>query len=149
MEEFGSEVAQPTTNARVVMVVRRASTVLKVSAGVLAVGSIVSAYLTATTDLNQYYGGGPSPKFPFKVKLMQFLQTAVPNLGWAALVYASAYALLIAAARLETHRAQPAAGADDPSPSTAPPPPSTTFVDVVTPNLSIPLVSKDDSIWRP
>jgi hypothetical protein len=148
MDEFGSDPPQPTTNARVVMVVRRASNLLRASAVILAVGAFVSAYLTTTTDLNQYYGG-ETIKFPFKVKLMQFLQNAIPSLGWAALVYASAYALLIAAARLETQRLQPAAGADEPSASAPPPPPSATFVDVVTPNLSIPLVSKDDSIWRP
>ena len=64
MEEFGSDSPQPTTNVRVVMVVRRASTVLKVGAVVLAGGAIVSAYLTTTTDLNQYYGG-ETIKFPF------------------------------------------------------------------------------------
>ena len=116
----------------------------------LAVGSIVSAYLNTTTDINEYYGGGISPKFPFKVQLMQFLQNAIPNLGWAALVYASAYGLVVAAARLETQRERPAsAEAFEPSEPSAPPTPSTTFVDVVTPPLSIPLVHNDDSIWRP
>ena len=92
----------PTTRLRTT--VQRTSTALKVTAALLAIGTIVASAISATTDLNQFYGG-PAVQFPWRVQLSNFLGSAVPNLAWAALVYAAATALQIASTRLTRPRA--------------------------------------------
>jgi energy-converting hydrogenase Eha subunit F len=115
--------------SRLMTSVRRASSILKATALILAVGSIVGSFISATTDINQFYGA-PATDFPWRVTLSNFLQGAIPNLAWSALVFAAAFGLQLGAAPVG-RRATPL-----PAPPDAP-------------RRVVPEVPVDDSIWRP
>ena len=80
--------------AQLARVARRSAKILKIVAAALAVGAVINAWISATTDQNEFYGGPPT-EFPFKWKLQQFLAAALYNLGFAGLILAAAFAIEI------------------------------------------------------
>lgn len=101
----------------VALVVRRASTGLKIAAGALGVAVLVQGWLAYTIDMNEIYNPGfGNPTMPFKVKLQSFLSASLSSLIWVALLVAAAYGLQVAAALL-ARRAEPVSDevVDDPA----------------------------------
>ena len=117
MPDISGENGRGQSERLVALVVRRASTGLKVAAGVLAVAVLVQGWLAYTIDMNEIYNPGfDNPQMPFKVKLQAFLQSTVSSLIWIALLVAAAYGLQVAAALL-ARRAEPVSDevVDDPA----------------------------------
>ncbi len=88
-------VSQEILVTQITRVARRSAKILKIAAAVLAVGAIVNGWISATTDQNQFYNGGPPIDFPFTWRLRQFLDSTLWNLGWAVLILAAAFAIEI------------------------------------------------------
>ena len=86
--------------AQLARVARRSAKILKIVAVVLALGAAFNGWVYAATDQNQFCpGAGPSPDFPLWWKFQQFLTTALPGLGFAALALAAGFAIEIVALR--------------------------------------------------
>ena len=114
--------------------VHYAAWILIVLAGLLAAGTLWSSYVGATTDLNEFYGG-PPVDFPNRYKFSQFLQSSIPNLGWAGLLVAASFALKLTAARLTIDPAVDQAPSVDPLPPDEPP------------LIALP-ITIDEDVWR-
>jgi hypothetical protein len=158
MPDINAENGRGQSERLVALVVRRASTGLKIAAGVLGVAVLVQGWLAYTIDMNEIYNAGfDNPEMPFKVKLQSFLQQSVSSLIWVALLVAAAYGLQVAAALL-ARRGEPVSDevVDDPadlftaSPSAVLSAPST----IPTPaprwmRQAPPEVPVSDDIWKP
>jgi len=90
--------SQEIAATQIARVARRSAKILKIAAGVIAVGAVVNGWISATTDQNKFYGGAATD-FPFEWKLQQFLNSTLWNLGWAGLILAAAFALEIVGLR--------------------------------------------------
>ena len=141
--------------AQLARVARRSAKILKIVAAALAVGAVINAWISATTDQNEFYGGPPT-EFPFKWKLQQFLAAALYNLGFAGLMLAAAFAIEIVALRaglLPQQAEQPqsapvsSAPAVDATNFAARPAPSPTAA-ATSPSAPPPMKIADDDMWR-
>lgn len=151
------DLSQEIQTAQIARVARRSAKILKITALVLAVGSLIYSWINATTDQNEFYGGPPTD-FPFKWKLQQFLSSAVGNLSNAALVLAAGFAIEIVALRVsrvpeaaELPVYKPAATPEPPAGPVnfaARPAPSPTTPIPVTPTAPPPMKIANDEIWR-
>ncbi len=117
--------------------------------GVLAVGSLVSAWLT--TSNTAYYGyvqvvsDGPSPDITFSARAQVFLQNVTGNLAWSLLVVAAGLAVRALATRPAAVVLPP------PPPAPALPESPVELPDrAVAPLSQVVLVEPgaDDAIWR-
>ncbi len=143
--------SQDIATTQITRVARRSATILKIAAGVIAVGAIVNGWIFATTDQNQFYGG-PTTDFPFKWKLQQFLNSTLWNLGLAALILAAAFAVEIVGLRA----ARLTAASTEPNPAPAPSVPAApeNFAAIQAPvppsaNTPPPMkIANDEDIWR-
>lgn len=143
--------------AQLARVARRSAKILKIVAVVLAIGAFLNGWIYAATDQDQfYYGGGPSPDFPLWWKLQQFLSTALPGLGFAALVLAAGFAIEIVALRA-TRPPEPAAELSEFTPTPTPASETTNFAArpaqapaqvALTPTAPPPMKIANDEIWR-
>ena len=141
--------------AQLARVARRSAKILKIVAAALAVGAVINAWISATTDQNEFYGGPPT-EFPFKWKLQQFLAAALYNLGFAGLMLAAAFAIEIVALRagllpqppeLPQSAPVPSAPAVDATNFAARPAPSPTTA-ATSPSAPPPMKIADDDMWR-
>lgn len=110
--------SQEIATTQITRVARRAAKILKIAAGVIAVGAIVNGWINATFDQNEVYGN-PHINFPLTWKVQQFLYTALGNLAWAALILAAGFAIEIVGLRASRQAAPVSAPA-----SSVPPAPS-------------------------
>lgn len=141
--------------AQLARVARRSAKILKIVAVVLAIGAFLNGWIYAATDQDQfYYGGGPSPDFPLWWKLQQFLSTALPGLGFAALVLAAGFAIEIVALRA-TRLADPTTELSEFAPTPTPVAEPTNFAarpapapTPATPSAPPPMKIANDEIWR-
>lgn len=142
------DLSQEIVTTQIARVARRGSKILKVAAGVIAVGAIVNGWINATVDQNEFYGN-PAIDFPFTWKLQQFLFTALGNLAWAALVLAAAFALEIVGLRASRAPEAPAGSPDSKSTSPEPTVASTSFAARPAAATSPPMkIASDEDIWR-
>ncbi len=141
--------------AQLARVARRSAKILKIVAAVLVIGAFLNGWIYAATDQDQfYYGGGPSPDFPLWWKLQQFLSTALPGLGLAALVLAAGFAIEIVALRA-TRLADPTTELSEFAPTPTPVAEPTNFAarpapapTPATPSAPPPMKIANDEIWR-
>lgn len=141
--------SQAMATAQIARIARRSTRILKIAAGVIAIGAVVNGWISATFDQNEMYGNPPMD-FPFQYELNQFLYATVPNLGWAALILAAAFAIEIVglrAARTPQAPAElPGSNPSSSSPTAAP----TNFAARPTPAPTPPpmKIASDEDIWR-
>jgi|JI10StandDraft_1071094.scaffolds.fasta_scaffold131920_2 hypothetical protein len=140
--------------AQLARVARRSAKILKIVAAALAVGAVINAWISATTDQNEFYGGPPT-EFPFKWKLQQFLAAALYNLGFAGLILAAAFAIEIIGLRA-TRLPEPAGAASYTPVSSAPAAEPSNFAArpaptpaAASPSAPPPMKITNDDMWRP
>jgi len=141
--------SQEIVTTQIARVARRSAKILKIAAGVIAVGAIVNGWISATTDPNEFYGG-PSVDYPFKWKLLQFLSSALSNLGWAALVLAAAFAIEIVGLRAARLPEAPAGPLESTPVSPAPTAATTNFAvrPAAAPTPPPMKIASDEDLWR-
>jgi len=130
-------------------VARRGAKILKIAAVAIVVGAVVNGWFAATVDQSEFYGG-PSTDFPFKWKLQQFLNAALGNLAWAALILAAAIAIELVGLRAARLPEAPVGLPDSMPASPTPTATPTNFAARPAPAPTPPpmMIAGDEDIWR-
>ena len=144
--------SQDLVTTQIARVAKRDAKILKIAAGVIAVGSVVNGWIAATNDDNFY--SNTSNDISLKWRIAQFLSSALWTLGWAALILAAGFAIEIVA--LRATRLSSPSGPPHHTPASAPSAEPTTFAarpaPVVPPTRSSPpppmKIANDEDIWR-